>query len=355
MTRILILHPLPTRGGFSAVLLQTKELLERGDFEVTVAVASGPRLAEVPDGATVAVLEYPLTSIRGVAELRRVVKAVDPDVVHLHGRKAGLIGRLAMSRRNRPIVLYTPHGTVWMGASWRRSACNDAAERLLLRRATYILCVSRAEQADWVRRDTSPRVRYFPNPLMLGAADCDRSVDSALSDEIDVLVPSGYSPQKRLEVVLEALALLPQPRPTVLVTGTADRQEEIDSVRARAILLGVADSITFGESVMNVVDLMAAARIVVLPSYSEGMPIVGEEAIVAGASVAWSAIPPHFELFADYGASFWTAEELAKILQLPRESASVAGRRKWQVDHQIQVRTIRSAFWDELKAGLVKD
>ena len=348
MTRILIVHPRPTRGGFSAVLSQAKELLAHGDFEITIAVADGPRISEIPGGVNVVLLEHRLSSFSGIFELKRVLRTVRPDVLHLHGRKAGLIGRLSVRQRDRPSVLYTPHGTVWMGSSWSRSTANDTVERLLLRRTDYVLCVSRAEQSDWVRRDPSSRVKYFPNLIDLDTVDVAPAVDRHDDGSVDVLVPSGYSPQKRLSVVVEALALMAEPRPKVLIAGAADSRKEIDFVRELATSLRVTDSLTFGGNVAKIRELMAEARVVVLPSYSEGMPIVGQEAILAGAHVAWSAIPPHFELFADCGEGFWTAEELARLLTLPRVVGSVSARRTWLARHQSEAKAIRNKFWTEL-------
>jgi hypothetical protein len=42
-------------------------------------------------------------------EVKRIVCDVDPEIVHLHSSKAGLIGRLAVNCRKRK-VLYNPHG-----------------------------------------------------------------------------------------------------------------------------------------------------------------------------------------------------------------------------------------------------
>lgn len=46
---------------------------------------------------------------RAYREVKRIYKMVNPDIVHLHSSKAGIIGRLAFLKVDVP-VFYTPHG-----------------------------------------------------------------------------------------------------------------------------------------------------------------------------------------------------------------------------------------------------
>lgn len=353
MTRVLIIHPRPTRGGFSAVVAQCRELAELGGFDVTVAVGDGDRVAELEGLASVELLRLPLTGFRGLIGLARVIRRSRPEVLHLHGRQAGVLGRVLMGRARPEIVLYTPHGTPWTGSSWSKPLVSDLVERVLLRTTSYVLCVSRAEQADWVRRDRTERVLYFPNAIDLDDGAAPGSATSAPSRRCEVLVPSGYHPQKRIEVVIGALALLPAPRPSVVVTGTVDDSSYLASLRRLAERLGVAADITFAGNASDIRTLMRHAGLVVLPSYSEGLPIVGQEAISVGANVAWSTIAPHAELFADAGAPFWSAEELAAVISGDRAAASVARRRGWLSQQQQLARHVRADFWRSLAGSAI--
>ncbi len=51
----------------------------------------------------------PKKDIKAFSELRKIVKAVQPDVIHMHSSKAGAIGRLALSGKKYSLY-YTPHG-----------------------------------------------------------------------------------------------------------------------------------------------------------------------------------------------------------------------------------------------------
>jgi len=247
----------------------------------------------------------------------------------------------------------------WVGHSFVSIVSDDIAERLLLRRTAAILCVSHHEVAAWNRRDISERVRYLPNPVPPLELTRDRVGPTDAGDATEwphaILVPTGYDPIKRVEVVIEALAILPAPRPTVVIVGPLARAEYRDRMVSLAADLGVSRDVHFGEEIRNARSALREASLVVLPSFSEGFPTVGLEAIAEGARVAWSWIGGHVELFGDTGTPFWTATELAAIMAGDHAQASVASRRSWLAEHRRRAEQIRSEYWNELEAILRSD
>lgn len=343
MTRVLLLHPRPTRGGFTAVVQQSRQLLALG-LEVSVAVSPGPREIELPTEVNVLHLPRTFRHPLSLWALRRLIRAEDPQIIHWHGRKIGLLGRAFCNRRKNSTVLYTPHGTPWTGTSMLQQILTDACERVLLRRTDAVLCVSRAEQYDWIKRSNSSKIKYLPNVLDADTFN-DFRTDPEFTDQ--VLIPSGYHPQKRLEVVLQALALVAkQTSPSsVIFCGPIDDDAYLRRIKTQCDDLGVAKFVTFLDRLHDVEAAMRASRLVILPSYSEGMPIVGQEAISAGARVAWSAIPPHFELFGNYGAPFWDATELAELLMRPEDVARPSDRQVWLTKFQSDNVSRSTRFW----------
>lgn len=51
----------------------------------------------------------PVSDIKAFFEIRKIAKAVKPDIIHLHSSKAGALGRFAFNGRRIPLF-YTPHG-----------------------------------------------------------------------------------------------------------------------------------------------------------------------------------------------------------------------------------------------------
>lgn len=46
---------------------------------------------------------------KAILELKKIVKNIEPDIIHLHSSKAGVLGRVAFLGKQTPIF-YTPHG-----------------------------------------------------------------------------------------------------------------------------------------------------------------------------------------------------------------------------------------------------
>lgn len=50
------------------------------------------------------------SDLKGVWDIRKVIKQINPNIVHLHSSKAGILGRLACVGLTKMNVFYTPHG-----------------------------------------------------------------------------------------------------------------------------------------------------------------------------------------------------------------------------------------------------
>lgn len=51
----------------------------------------------------------PSKDLRACAEIRKLIKEEQPDIVHIHSSKAGIIGRLIITSKDKKLF-YTPHG-----------------------------------------------------------------------------------------------------------------------------------------------------------------------------------------------------------------------------------------------------
>ncbi|MEA3055965.1 MAG: hypothetical protein QOD30_1397, partial [Actinomycetota bacterium] len=100
--------------------------------------------------------------------LRRIVREVSPDIVHLHSSKAGLVGRLVV--RGRMPTVFQPHAWSFFAMEGRKSTLARAWERASARWADVLLCGSEGERsAGEAAGIKAPRWRVIPN-----AVDTDR-------------------------------------------------------------------------------------------------------------------------------------------------------------------------------------
>lgn len=58
----------------------------------------------------------PLSDLKALFEIRRIVKEIAPDIIHLHSSKAGVLGRIAFAGSGIPLF-YTPHGYYFLTES----------------------------------------------------------------------------------------------------------------------------------------------------------------------------------------------------------------------------------------------
>lgn len=52
----------------------------------------------------------PVSDIKSAREIRKMLDEIQPDIIHLHSSKAGVIGRVFVSSKKFPEKYYTPHG-----------------------------------------------------------------------------------------------------------------------------------------------------------------------------------------------------------------------------------------------------
>lgn len=164
-----ILHVVEAFGGgvFEMVRTLAGRLAEAGE---SVAIAYGRR-PETPDSVrelvapAVELYELPwqrrgpLEQVRAGRRLRPLVRAWQPDVIHLHSSFAGVVGALTLDR-SIPIV-YTPHGysfTMGDQGPLRRLAYR-ALERSTARRVSLIGAVSAAEAR--AAREVAPAAKVI--------------------------------------------------------------------------------------------------------------------------------------------------------------------------------------------------
>lgn len=149
-------------------------------------------------------------------------------------------------------------------------------KRLLVRRVDAYLGVGEAsarevEELVGLRRGS---VGWIHNGVPDGGPPPDRPL---ARDSVELVSAGRHDPQKGLDVLLRALALLP---PVVRLTLVGDGSQH-GELRRLAVELGVANRVRFPGWAHQVHRYLAEADIFVLPSRSEGFPLAILEAMLA--------------------------------------------------------------------------
>ena len=226
----------------------------------------------------------PLADAGALLALRRSLPGA--SVVHAHGLRAGLIGRVATPRN-------TPYVVTWHNAPLGKGLvrlAQSGLERLVARGADVTLAASRdlLERALYVgARD----VRLHP-VAAAGLPPPERSPAQVRAElgagERPLVVAVGrLHPQKGYDVLVPAAARWRnlQPPPLVAVAGDGPLRDEL----TRAISRTGAPMRLLGRRT-DVADLLRAADLVVLPSRWEARALVAQEAMAAGRPLVCTAV-----------------------------------------------------------------
>jgi glycosyltransferase involved in cell wall biosynthesis len=226
------------------------------------------------------------STLSETARFARVVEDLDPDLLHLHSSKAGLVGRLAV--RGRRPTIFQPHGWSFLAGSGVTARAALQWERLASRWTGQLVCVGEGEADVGRRHGITAPVAVVPNGVDLERFTVSGPVDRVLTrvalgiDEAPTAVCVGrLSPQKGQRQLLQAWAKVTARVPGAQLVLVGDGPDEAD-LRAEAETL---EGVRFVGVRTDVPRWLAAANVVVLPSAYEGAALAPMEAMAAGRSV----------------------------------------------------------------------
>jgi glycosyltransferase involved in cell wall biosynthesis len=259
----------------------------------------------------------------------------------LHGIGPGLISGLARLLGMRVVVTY--HSRNYDHAKWSRIGrlALRLGERTTFRFADKVIVV-----AAWLEQELAlsyamhrGKLVHIPNGVSeLGAEPCYPP-----SGELEagfVLAVGRLVPEKGFDYLIRAAQAA---NVRLVIAGAADH----DSAHARDLLASAGDRITFlGRQPRERLRwLYENARLFVLPSFHEGMPLAALEAISCGTPVLLSDIPANRDLALPPDRYFSTGRE--DILAERLTEAHPSSFRFAQ--------TLRKSFdWDEIAAQTVE-
>jgi glycosyltransferase involved in cell wall biosynthesis len=268
-----------------------------------------------------------LAAVREVVELLRATAC---DVLVCHGYKAHILGRLAARRAGVPAVAVSRG---WTGET-RKVKLYEWLDRRHLRFMDHVVCVSDG-QAEKVRgwcRVPAGRLSVIRNSARLGAFEsADPNARARLrgffsQDQAPAQVVLGagrFSPEKGFGVLVEAAATVCRDNPAagVVLFGEGPLRGDLER---RVAELGLRGRVALPGFRTDLDSLIGGADVVVLPSYTEGLPNVALEASAAGVPVVATAVGGTPEAIADGVSGFLVspgqpAGIAAKVTELLRD------------------------------------
>ena len=289
------------RGGTDQNVLHFVDWQRRHGHDPRLVVGEDSDTASVPPWLPLEVLPtlvrdpQPVADLRAVRGLRRLLARDEPDVVHTHQSKAGILGRLAAVGRGA-LVVHTVHMASFGPSYGRSSAAFRVGERVCAPMTDVIVTVGEDLRRRYLQSGIGRPEQYLVvrSPVRLEAFLAVRNLDPAHRTQIRealgvpasaaVLLSVGFlERRKRHDLLLgELRPLLASGLASLAVAGDGDRRPALERLAKE---MGIAQAVRFLGHVDHVEELFAVADVLVHTSAVEGAPQVVLQALAAGVPV----------------------------------------------------------------------
>ncbi len=292
--RILHVFRAPLGGLFRNVLDLTRGQIERG-HDVGIfcdATTGGARaeeaLAELEPRLSLGVMRVPMSRYPNMTDLKaqlafaRRRRELRPDVVHAHGSKGGLYGRMParLDAARRYVTAYTPHGGSFNYKPGTLEHRIYMAVEACLEQATDMFTF----ESEFIKGRFEAAIGHLPRTahrVVLNGVGIEEFIPidhSAAS--FDFVYLGELRSAKGIDTLIEAMRLIKEQdglKPTLLMVGSGPDEQQL---RAMAEAHGVSSQITWSPP-GPIRKALARGRIMVVPSRAESLPYVILEAAAA--------------------------------------------------------------------------
>ncbi len=286
-----------TWGGAQRYVFDLAKAAQGEGHDVAVAYGAPGLLGQMLRAANIRSIELPQmgrdvsvgADLASLKELRRVLKEMRPDVLHLNSSKAGVIGALAGRLEGVPRIIFTAHG-------WALNEDRPLWQKIpigMLYYLTIILSHQTIAVSQQVKKDAqwmpfvSKKILVIHNGISKPAfksREIAREVLASQADKVWIGINAELHPTKRINDAIVAMVRVAKEFPdTILVVmGEGEARAQLEQMtrehrlEERVFLLGfVADAASY----------LLAYDIFLLPSRTEGLAYAILEAGAAGLPV----------------------------------------------------------------------
>ena len=232
----------------------------------------------------------PIKDIKALCKIYRIIRKEQPDIVHTHTAKAGVVGRMAAILAGVPVKVHTFHGHVFEGYfSGPATKVFIAIERFLGRFTDKVVAVSNS-----VENDVSMRYNIVSKDkvavIQLGFElekffEADKN-KGRLRQELglgsDVLligIVGRLVPVKNHKMFLDVVKKVPA---KFIIVGDGELRQELENYAAE---LGIRDKVVFLGWRRDLENIYVDLDVVCLTSLNEGTPVSLIEAMASARPV----------------------------------------------------------------------
>lgn len=338
-----LVHVFTVADSLIFVRDQVRRLRELG-MDVTLVTAPDERLGRVGAelgvrtvGVQMARRVSPLTDWESLERLRDLFSALQPDIVHAHTPKGGLLGMLAAAAVKVPVRLYQMRGLPYVTQRGAMRSVLAMTERLSCRAATGVICQSRSLLTTATRERLVEPARaevvlegsngvdtsFFRRERWAAAGQALRAEWGAQQGDVVFVFVGRLVRDKGVPELLEAFARVRArvPRAQLVLVGPHEDRDGLDEATKQRLGEPQVRAVGFQA---NPAPFLAAADVFVLPSHREGFPNAPLEAAALGVPVVSTTVP---------GCNDAVEAERTGLLVAPNDPTSLAAAMQRYVDH----------------------
>lgn len=272
MAKKKILYVVEAMGGgvFTYIVDLANELVN--DFDMYIAYAVRPQtpsnykdyfdkrvhLIEVKSFCREIKLAQELKAIK---EVKEIAEEINPDIIHLHSSKAGVIGRIAFNGKDIPLF-YTPHGYSFLMQNYKpaKRMMFKAIETVMAKRNCTTISCSPGEHEETLK--LTKRAVYVNNAINVNELEKQLAEVEKVDHPFTVFTLGRISYQKNPSLFNSIAEAMPDIR--FLWIGDGELKDELKSKNIE---------ITGWVERQKALELSKNADVFLLPSLWEGLPI----------------------------------------------------------------------------------
>lgn len=304
-------------------------IASRGEYADRICVADGISFHPVEMSRTIT----PARDLYSLKQLCRVLREINPAVVHAHTPKAGLLGMMAAKLCGIPARIFHVHGAPHLASNGVKRVLLKESMRLTCHLACRVLCVSHSVgEAIIADRTCNARKLHVPANGSAGGVDAEGLYSPSRFDSSTRQVfmkrhniPPGslvmafvgrIVRDKGLVELAAAWRQLRERHPTLYFAVAGDLESQ-DPVPAEVVTMLAEDPRIRSLGWLDDLSAFyASIDLLVLPSYREGFPNSPLEASAMGVPVVSTIVP---------GCTDAVVDGVTGLLVPPRDAVALAG------------------------------
>jgi glycosyltransferase involved in cell wall biosynthesis len=238
--------------------------------------------------------------IRSYYQIKKIIKEINPKIVHTHASKAGALGRMAAYKMKVPIIVHTFHGHVFHSYFGKlKTDLVIKTEQFLAKRSTAIIAISekqKIELSEEFKICEAEKIHVIPLGFDLNKFRTDKERKRKkfrekylIPDEtILISIVGRLVPVKNHALFIDSMIEIEKKfrgKIKAMIVGDGELRKELEKRVLEKCQLNQIDSdklFCFTSWISEIDEVNAGSDIIALTSNNEGTPVSLIEAQASG-------------------------------------------------------------------------